>query len=39
MNAIVRVYANLVIHGAKTIDEVPAFLRQSVQQILDSMVE
>ena len=31
-----RIYANLIKHGQKTIDDVPAALKDEVQKILDA---
>lgn len=33
-----KIYANLIIKGLKTIDDVPDELKDSVQEILDSYV-
>lgn len=30
-----KIYFNLIIHGRKTIDDVPAMLREQVQELLD----
>lgn len=37
MNPMVPIYANLVIHGLKTLDQVPAKLRLAVEAYIASL--
>ena len=37
MNPMVPIYANLVIHGLKTLDQVPARLRLAVEAYIASL--